>query len=79
MFSSKSNSWETPQDFFDKLNDEFQFTLDPCASHENHKCSKYYTIEDDGLSKDWSGETVFVNPPYGREISKWVKNVTKKV
>jgi len=73
MFSSKSNSWETPQDFFDKLNDEFQFTLDPCASHENHKCSKYYTIEDDGLSKDWSEETVFVNPPYGREISKWVK------
>ena len=73
MFSSKSDEWETPQDLFDKLNKEFNFTLDPCATKDNHKCFKYYTIEDDGLSKDWSGETVFVNPPYGRSIGKWVK------
>ena len=73
MFSSKSDSWETPQDLFDKLNKEFNFTLDPCATHENHKCDKYYTKEDDGLSKDWSNEKVFVNPPYGRSIGKWVK------
>ena len=73
MFSSKSDEWETPQDLFDKLNKEFNFTLDPCATKDNHKCNKYYTIEDDGLSKDWSGETVFVNPPYGRSIGKWVK------
>ena len=58
---------------YEKLNKEFNFTLDPCSTHENHKCDKYYTIEEDGLSKDWSGETVFVNPPYGRDIGKWVK------
>jgi site-specific DNA-methyltransferase (adenine-specific) len=73
MFSSKSDEWETPQDLFDKLNKEFNFTLDPCATDDNHKCDKYYTIKDDGLSKDWSGEIVFVNPPYGRAIGKWVK------
>ena len=65
MFSSKSNEWETPQDFYDKLNHKFKFTLDPCATHENYKCDKYYTVEDDGLSKSWKGETVFINPPYG--------------
>ena len=40
MFSSENDSWETPQDFFDKLNEEFNFTLDPCATHDNHKCDK---------------------------------------
>ena len=58
---------------FDELDREFHFTLDPCATPENAKCKKFYTIDDDGLSKDWSGETVFCNPPYGREISKWVE------
>ncbi len=78
MFSSKSDEWETPQDLFDKLNKEFNFTLDPCSTHENHKCDKYYTMEDDGLAKDWSGETVFVNPPYGRSIGKWVEKCYKE-
>jgi len=72
-YSSKSNEWATPQNLFDELNDEFKFTLDPCATDENAKCSKYFTIEDDGLSKDWSNEVVFMNPPYGREIKKWIK------
>lgn len=72
-YSSKSNEWATPQNLFDELNDEFNFTLDPCATDENAKCSKYFTIEDDGLSKDWSNEVVFMNPPYGREIKKWIK------
>ena len=71
-FSSKSNEWTTPQYLFDDLNDEFKFTLDPCATDENAKCSKYFTIEDDGLSKDWSNDVVFMNPPYGREIKKWI-------
>ena len=73
MFSSLSDEWETPQDLFDELNKEFNFTLDPCATYENHKCKKYYTKEDDGLNKNWSGEVVFVNPPYGRAIGNWVK------
>ncbi|WP_447550140.1 phage N-6-adenine-methyltransferase [Staphylococcus haemolyticus] len=72
-FSSKSNEWTTPQYLFDELNDEFNFTLDPCATDENAKCSKYFTIEDDGLSKDWSNDVVFMNPPYGREIKHWIK------
>lgn len=73
MFSSKSNEWSTPQHIFDELNREFHFTLDPCCTHENAKCEKYYTIEDDGLKQDWSGEKVFCNPPYGKELKKWVK------
>lgn len=56
MFSSASCEWATPQDFFDKLNDEFNFTLDPCADENNHKCEKYFTKEQDGLKQDWSGE-----------------------
>ena len=63
----------TPQKFYEKLNDEFHFTLDPCSTHENHKCDKYYTQEDDGLSQDWSNEVVFMNPPYGREIKYWIQ------
>jgi phage N-6-adenine-methyltransferase len=73
LFSSTSNEWETPADLFYDLDAEFHFTLDPCATSDNAKCSKFYTLADDGLSKDWTGETVFMNPPYGREIGKWVK------
>ena len=72
-FSMESNEWETPQDLFDKLNDEFRFTLDPCASKNNAKCKKYYTKEDNGLIQSWRDEIVFMNPPYGRKISKWVE------
>ncbi|MBO7715935.1 MAG: hypothetical protein J6S85_20390 [Methanobrevibacter sp.] len=73
MFTSKSQEWATPQKFFDKLNSEFHFTLDPCCNNENKKCDKFYTKEQDGLSRSWSGEVVFCNPPYGRELPKWVR------
>ena len=73
MLSSKDMSWETPQDFFDKLDEEFHFTLDPCATPETAKCKKFYTKKDDGLIQDWEGEIVFCNPPYGSEIKHWVK------
>ena len=72
-FSSDSNEWATPKGLFDILDEEFLFTLDPCATKDNAKCSKFYTQEDDGLSQDWSNERVFMNPPYGREIGKWIK------
>jgi len=72
MMSSLSNEWTTPQKLFDELNQEFGFTLDPCSTHENAKCERHFTRDDDGLTKDWQG-TVFVNPPYGREIGKWIK------
>lgn len=56
MMSSNTPEWATPQSFFDALNREFSFTLDPCSTHENAKCEKHYTKEDDGLSKNWGGK-----------------------
>lgn len=79
LLSSKKMDWATPQDFFDKLNAEFHFTLDPCADDQNHKCEKYYTEEQDGLQQDWSGERVFCNPPYGKDVPKWVKKCFDEV
>ena len=79
MFSNKSNEWATPQSLFDELNAEFHFTLDPCADDINHKCDKYYTVNDDGLAQDWSGERVFCNPPYGRQVGSWVKKCFSEV
>ena len=73
MFSSKRQDWATPKWLFDILNDIYNFTLDPCATKHTAKCKKYYTKEQDGLSKSWKGERVFVNPPFGREIKKWIK------
>ena len=73
LFTSNTVEWETPQDFFESLNDEFHFTLDPCSTDENAKCEKHYTKEQDGLAQDWTGETVFCNPPYGREMVKWIR------
>lgn len=72
MFSSKTDLWSTPQDFFDRLNAVHNFTLDVCATPENAKCSRFYTEADDGLSQSWRGEICWMNPPYGREIGKWV-------
>lgn len=78
MFSSKTDMWSTPQDFFDKLNDEFNFDLDPCSTHENAKCKKHYTKEENGLIQDWGGHKVFCNPPYGRELKDWVKKCSEE-
>lgn len=73
LFSSNTEMWATPQAFFDELDKEFHFDLDPCACPDNAKCAKFFTVEDDGLAQDWSGHTVFCNPPYGRKIGAWVK------
>lgn len=73
MFGSDRDDWETPRDFYDRLNKEFGFTLDPAATEENHKCEKYFTRAEDGLTKSWRGETVFCNPPYGRRMARWVE------
>lgn len=72
MFSSKTDLWSTPQNFFDKLNREFRFTLDVCALLENSKCEKFYSPDIDGLKQEWGGR-VWCNPPYGRGIAEWVK------
>lgn len=73
MFTSDRDDWSTPQEFFDRLNERYCFNLDPCANDQNHKCEKYYTKEIDGLKQNWGGQRVFCNPPYGRELPKWVK------
>ena len=76
-FSSKTDLHATPQPFFDKLNEEFPFTLDVCANDENFKCEQYFTKELDGLAQDWTGNIVWMNPPYGREIGKWMKKANE--
>lgn len=77
-FSSNRDDWETPQALFEELDAEYHFTLDPCSTHANAKCEKHYTIEEDGLSKSWEGETVFCNPPYGRQIGDWVRKCAEE-
>lgn len=71
-FSSKTDLWATPQDFFDALNTEFGFMLDVCALPDNAKCVRYFTPEEDGLKQPWEG-VCWMNPPHGREIGKWVR------
>ena len=71
VMSSLSDQWGTLQDFFDVLDAEFGFTLDVCASEWNHKCDRFFTKEDNGLLQVWDG-VCWMNPPYGREIGKWM-------
>ena len=72
LMPSQTVEWGTPQHIFDELNEEFKFTLDACAAPWNYKVNNYYTQEDDGLIQPWTG-TVWCNPPYGRQIGKWVQ------
>lgn len=55
LFSSATDLWETPQEFFDELDKEFHFTVDVCATPENAKCARYFTQEQDGLRQKWGG------------------------
>ncbi len=55
IFSSATDEWTTPQEFFDELNEEFHFTLDPAANEENHKCETFFTKEQNGLTCPWGG------------------------
>ena len=79
MFTSNTAEWATPQAFFDELDAEFHFTLDPCATPQNAKCARFFTKEQDGLAQSWQGEKVYCNPPYGRDIGKWVKKAADEV
>lgn len=72
MFTSTTDKWSTPQDFFERLNAEFHFDIDVCADLANTKCERFFTEEMDGLQQRWFG-TCWMNPPYGKEISKWVQ------
>lgn len=71
-FRSDSFEWATPQAFFDSLHAEFRFELDVCATAENAKCDHFFTLYEDGLKQEWTG-VCWCNPPYGREISQWMR------
>ena len=70
---SRGSDWSTPQELFDSLNAEFQFSLDPCAEEWNAKCTRFFTPSEDGLRQDWQGLHVFMNPPYGKVLYAWVQ------
>jgi phage N-6-adenine-methyltransferase len=74
LYSSRTDEWPTPQSFFDELNAEFGFTLDPCASAQNAKCRTAYTKEQNGLEQDWKTHRVFCNPPYGKTMREWARS-----
>lgn len=78
IFSSVTDEWYTPIEFYNALNKEFNFNLDPCATDINHKCERYFTKEDNGLLQSWGGYNVFCNPPYGRAIAAWVEKAYKE-
>lgn len=73
LYTSATDEWETPWEFFLLLDNEFHFTLDVCSTDQNAKCEKHYTKEQNGLAQDWTGETVWCNPPYGKDIWKWCR------
>ncbi len=75
LLSSKKMDYCTPQDFYNALDKEFHFALDAAASEKSAKCPAYFTLESNGLKQSWDtdGGAVFCNPPYGREIRKWVR------
>lgn len=72
-FSSKTDLHSTPQDFFDRQNEKHNFTIDVCADETNSKCERYFSKGCNGLIQPWGGEVCWMNPPYGREIGKWMK------
>ena len=79
LFTSATDEWATPQGLFNQLDETFHFEIDVCASAENAKCERYFTKEQDGLQQDWGGAVIWCNPPYGREIGKWVEKCAKRI
>ena len=78
MYSSKSDEWATPQSFFDEINNEFQFDLDVCATDENHKCDRYFTVKDNGLEKNWGGVGCSAILHIARFLSGLKRHFTKR-
>ncbi len=93
MFSSANDAWATPQNYFDKLNERFNFNLDPCAAEDSYKCNIYFTEKDDWLKQDWKitdkmlwliwnnrykNTNVFCNPPYS-DLKSWIKKASEEI
>lgn len=79
LYTSRTEEWATPQEFFDELNREFNFTLDPCSTDENHKCEQFYTIFQNGLLQDWGGRMSLLILLMVERSRNGLRNVTKKV
>ena len=77
-FTNKSNEWETPRSLFKDLDDEFNFTIDVCATKDNTKCERFYNKQSNGLAQSWENEIAFMNPPYGREIGTWIEKAYRE-
>ena len=72
-YNGNGRHWETPPEVFAPLHEEFDFTLDPCATPKTAKCSTFFTEEQNGLDQNWIGHRAFMNPPYGREVYAWTR------
>lgn len=79
MWSSHDLGWRTPKELYDYLNEEFDFTLDPCTDPDNHLGTPKFYVGEEGLDTSWDNERVFMNPPYGREVTKWIKKAFEEV
>jgi site-specific DNA-methyltransferase (adenine-specific) len=72
-YNGNGREWATPPEIFDPLHREFGFTLDACATKDNAKVAAFFDEPADGLAQDWTGQRVWMNPPYGREIYAWTR------
>ena len=84
LLSSNKQDWETPEEVVSIVESYRPIRLDPCTTSKNPTGAfTFFTPETDGLTRDWGmdrGGLVYVNPPYGRSISKWVgKAVSESV
>lgn len=72
-FQGRTDEWLTPPNIIESLG---VFDLDPCSPINRpwSTAKQHYTIEDDGLNKDWHGR-VWLNPPYGPETGKWLQKL----
>ena len=73
LYKSARTDWETPQFLFDALDQEFGFDVDVCATAANAKCKRFFSPADDGLTQDWGDRVCWCNPPYGRQIGRWMR------
>lgn len=77
-FSSKCDTWATPEDFYERVNAVWSFDLDVCALPSSAKCDRYFTPDDDGLTQEWAPHVCWMNPPYGRAIGAWMAKAVEE-
>ena len=63
----------TPETIWESLNQEFNFTIDACASDKNHLVERYWTIESNALKQNWDGEIVYCHPMYDQRTPQFIR------